>query len=74
MLKSGSCRCKDGFAEVFVGLLVVLHLALLAAVVEQLAPAAPQGDLGLSRGPAVDEAVHTNIFSGPKLPLLQFRL
>ena len=64
MLEAGSCRSRDGLAEVFVGLLVVLHLALLAAVVEQLAPAAPQGDLGLRGGPAVDEAVHASIYIG----------
>ena len=43
----------------FVGLPPVLLLAFLAAIVEHLAPAAPQGDLALGLAPAVDVTICT---------------
>ena len=47
-----------------VSFLPVLLLALPVAVVEDLAPCAPQGDLALRLLPLVHLAVHTNVLAG----------
>ena len=54
------CWPTQELAVMFVGFSPVLLLALLAAVVEHLAPAAPQGDLALGLHPVVDVAICTN--------------
>ena len=57
-----SSQVGQVLAVLSVGLLPVLLLAVLAAVEEGLAPAAPQGELPLGLLPAVHDTVCTNIF------------
>ena len=57
-------QLRQLLAMLSVGFLPVLLLALPAAVVEDLAPCAPQGDLALHLLPHVHLAVHANALQG----------